>query len=90
MSKLGKLRVTLKSPDAVSEAIDRHAYRSVVALGLDDNETELLSEERAERIRGIARGWVECDEYVSFEIDLDADPPTARLLTVKEANGGAP
>lgn len=87
MAKCGKLRLTFKDPDALSDQVRDHVKDSLDDLGLDEDEMEAVLDKRAEKVGEMVDGWFEYGEYVHVEIDLDATPPTARLLTTKEANG---
>jgi hypothetical protein len=84
MSKLGKLRVQFKDPDSLYDAVQSHVKETLGGIGLDEREFEAVEEVRSERVREIASNWFEFGEYLRIEIDLDAEPPTARVLTVDE------
>lgn len=76
-----KLRITMKSPDAVDDAVDKLAC-------------EIASEEKhvggkawvsfknasAEHIRSRIKKFVRWSEYITVEIDLDAE--TAEVIPV--------
>ena len=86
MAKYGKLRLTFKDPDALTDQIEEHVRDSLSDLGLDGEEMGAIVSKRAEKVGEMVAGWFEYGEYIHVEIDLDAKPPTARLLTTKEAN----
>ena len=76
-----KVRVTMKHPDCVSDAIQEAARASVSELELGDNERDLLVESREADIESKLSRWIEYNEYIRIEFDLDA--MTATVLPVK-------
>jgi len=87
MAKYGKLRLTFKDPDALDDQIREHAEDSFDDLDLDSDEVGGLVEKRAEKIGEMISQWFPHGEYIHVEIDLDAKPPTARLLAATEVVG---
>ncbi len=78
------LRITMKDPDGVWESID-NAIRSAVradCLPLTEDEQEELVESRREKVSQSLRAWLDYLEYVTIEVDTDAN--TARVVPVKE------
>lgn len=73
-----KLRITLKDPDGINEAIDDFV-KANRPTGLSDEEWEDIREERASKLRHSK--FIEYGDYVSVEIDVDAG--TAIVLPVK-------
>jgi hypothetical protein len=68
-----KFRVMMKDPDTLYDAIDEAVTREVAKLDqLDDDEKEVVKENRAEKIRELAGRWFEYGEYLNVEIDTEA------------------
>lgn len=69
-----KIRMTFKDPDGVYESIKEESVRSVRAITppLDEDEVEELIEARIEKIKENLTPWIEYNEYLSVEFDLDA------------------
>ena len=68
-----KVKITMKNPDCVSDAIDEAAKESVEPVtGLSDSEKEDLIETRKEEIGEAISKWVEYAEYITVEIDTEA------------------
>ena len=84
MAKFGKLRVTFKDPDSLTDQINEHVKGSLDDLGLDADEMSAVAERRAEKIGDMIGKYFEYGEYVSIEIDLDAKPITLRVLAKGE------
>lgn len=75
---LGKIKIQLKDPDGVGEAISNKITELVKDFDLDDQ--ELLLESREEKVRDILEKWVEWGEHITVEIDLDTQ--SAYVLSV--------
>lgn len=71
-----KIRVTMKDPDGVSDAIEQAAQESIAGMKLDDDEREQLEETRREKIKEQLRKWFEYSEYLEVEIDLETGTAT--------------
>ena len=71
-----KIRVTMKDPDGVSDAITEAAQQSVAGMKLDDDEREELEESRREKIGKQLSKWFEYGEYLEVDIDLEAGTAT--------------
>lgn len=73
-----RLKITLKDPDGINEAIDDfvNANRPV---GLSDEEWEDIREERAAKLRHSK--FIEYGDYVTVSIDTEAG--TAEVVPVK-------
>lgn len=71
-----KIRVTMKDPDGVSDAIMEAAQRSVAGMKLSDDEREQLEETRREKIGEQLQKWFEYGEYLEVDIDLEAGTAT--------------
>ena len=67
-----KVKITMKSPDCVGEAIDEAVRDSVQALGITDpEEFEAVYDTRREKVGKQLGTWIEYSEYVTVEFDLD-------------------
>lgn len=69
-----KVRLTMKDPDALYDAVAEAVAADVKKLeGLTDQERDDLAETRREKVRGrIVENWMEWGEYLEVEFDLDA------------------
>lgn len=76
-----KIRVTVKDPDVLGDAITEAVEAEVKAMGLPKDETELLIEARADKHAAAMGKWWEYQEYLTVEFDMDA--MTAQVLERK-------
>lgn len=77
-----KIRVTLKDPDTMHDAVDAAFERLDKPDGISDEEWDGIREDRAEAVKGdIAQRWMRYGEYLDVEFDLDAK--TATVLAAK-------
>ena len=69
-----KVRLTMKDPDALYDAVAEAVAADVKKLeGLTDQERDDLAETRREKVRGrIVENWMEWGEYLTVEFDTDA------------------
>lgn len=67
-----KIKVTMKDPDTMYDAVQDAVKREVQAMGLPDDEAESLIEMRAEKEREKLAKWFEYGEYLACEFDTDA------------------
>lgn len=67
-----KIKVTMKDPDTLGDAIDRAVGESVAAISNDVDERNALADVRREKVGEIAAKWFEYGEYLTVEIDTDA------------------
>jgi hypothetical protein len=67
-----KLRVTMKDPDCLHEAVDSAVARQLKELNLPDDECDAIREMRCEKLREECSKWFEYGEYLTVEIDTDA------------------
>lgn len=79
-----KIKITLKDPDGVYNAITDAAAAHVAATtqDLSEDETEALESMRGDAISEALSPWIEHSEYVVIEIDTDAK--TAVVLPVRQ------
>lgn len=74
-----KITVTMKDPDTLHDAIRDAVKDEVEAMpGLDADEKEGVIETRVEKIHTLAGKWFEYGEYLSVEIDTDAETCTVK------------
>lgn len=68
-----RLKVTMKDPDTLHEAVTDAVRAELKAVaGISDAERRTLEEGRvAEEMRKAGR-WFDCGEYLTVEIDTDA------------------
>lgn len=77
-----KLKITLKDPDGIGNAIIDFAATQVAAIdGISEEEKEMLEETRKEQVSKALRPWIDCDEYLTVEFDTEAN--TATVLKSK-------
>lgn len=67
-----KFKVTLKDPDTLSDAI-ANAIKDDVEGIADAEERDAISEVRAERASRVAAKWFRYGEYLTVEIDTEAE-----------------
>lgn len=68
-----KIRVTMKDPDTLDDAVREAASESVAGIAIDASEREALAEVRYDRLRESCGKWFKYGEYLTVEIDTDAD-----------------
>ena len=77
-----KIQITLKDPDGVYESIKDAAESSTGDIeGLENDELDALAETRRETIEEQCNRWVKWGEYVTIEIDTEAN--TATVIPAK-------
>lgn len=67
-----KFQVAMKDPDTLHDAIADAVSEDVASI-LDEDERAALSEVRAEKARRVAAKWFRYSEYLTVEIDTDAE-----------------
>ncbi len=69
-----KFRITMKDPDGYADSIDEAAKTAVEqATGIDEDEKEQILETKRTKLSEVARRWFEYSEYLTVEIDTEAD-----------------
>lgn len=72
-----KVKVQMKDPDTLYDAINDAVSEQLTLEGLTDpEERESLLEIRRERIQGLAGKWFRYGEYLTVEIDTEAQTCT--------------
>lgn len=71
-----KFTVTMKCPDALDVAIDEASFDEERPDGLDDEEWGDVVDGRKEKSRAAARRWFQYGEYLTVEVDTDAQTCT--------------
>ena len=78
-----KFKVTMKDPDTLIDAIRDAAWEAVGNVaGVHDSEKKYLAENRSEELSELASRWFEYGEYLTVEIDTEAQ--SIRVVPVKE------
>ena len=77
-----KIKITLKDPDGICDAVDNAADISArSASGLSEHEIDQIKEARRVRIAEEVAPWIDHGEYVRIEIDTESG--TATVLKTK-------
>lgn len=77
-----KIRVTLKDPDTMHDAVDEAAKKLPKPDGISAKEWKQICEERADEAKAIiSRHWMEYGEYLA--VDFDTDALTATVIPIK-------
>ena len=76
-----KIKITMKDPDTMHDAVQNTVIKEVEAIGLSDDEFESIVELRTERVRAKMAKWFEDDEYLTVEFDTET-----MMATVLDAN----
>jgi len=71
-----KIRITLKDPDAVYEAIQDHVRGSLKATGLTEREIDKVADSREADLGRSLSKWVKHGEYVTVEFDTEISTAT--------------
>lgn len=71
-----KFKVTFKDPDSLHDAIDEGLDSDLTKLGLSEDEAEAVKDVRKEHVLNACRKWFEYYEYVTLEVDTDAQTCT--------------
>jgi hypothetical protein len=75
------VKVKVKNPDVLDEAIMEAVTQEVAAMSLPPDESLLLIEARRDKAAKQLSKWWEYSEYVDLEFDLDA--MTAKVIERK-------
>jgi hypothetical protein len=77
-----KIRVTLKDPDTMHDAVDEAAKRLPKPDGISAAEWRDIYEERAAQAQEvISSWWMQYGEYL--EVEFDTDALTATVIPIK-------
>lgn len=71
-----KIRVTMKDPDVLHDAITDALEADPALAELDEDEREAVTELRHDKISRLAGRWFEYGEYLTVEIDTEAESCT--------------
>lgn len=72
-----KFKVTMKDPDTLGDAISDAVIADLRTIeGLDDEDRKTLFDQRREAVSKITSKWFEYGEYLTIEIDTDAQTAT--------------
>jgi hypothetical protein len=67
-----KLRVMMKDPDTLDDAIKRAVDDSFKGVVLEDEELDAAAEARREKVKSVCSTWFKWGEYLEVEIDTEA------------------
>lgn len=68
-----KFQVTMKDPDTLYDAIGDAVTKTVNAMLDDPDERDVLVKTRVDKVSEICRKWFKYGEYLTVEIDTDAE-----------------
>lgn len=71
-----KFQVQMKDPDTLHDAIDDAVAEDVKKLGLSEDEADRLVELRRDKVAAVCQQWFAYGEYLTVEIDTDAQTAT--------------
>ena len=72
-----KFKITMIDPDGAYDSLQDAAKQAAAEVtGVDDDEREALVEYKMDKIQGIAKQWLEYGEYLTVEIDTEANTCT--------------
>lgn len=66
-----KIKVTMKDPDTMYDAVQNAVIQELVAIGMPNDEFERMVELRSEKLRAKMRKWFEYGEYLTVEFDTE-------------------
>lgn len=70
---MSKFTITMKDPDGFANSLMEAAeLTDVDDLKLDEDEKEMIRQEREDKLRGFLKTWFRYDEYLTVEIDTEA------------------
>lgn len=75
-----KILVQMKDPDVLHDAIEEAVKESLVAETPDPQERDAIKEIRIAKIGRLAAKWFEYGEYLTVEIDTEAETCTVVSL----------
>lgn len=68
-----KIKVTMKDPDVLHDAIRRSVRNELEKIeGLDEDERESMEDARIEKAADKCSRWFRWGEYLTVEVDIDA------------------
>lgn len=76
-----KFKVTMKDPDTLWDAIQDAVRNDQSINAADDEELKMVREHRIERAMNASGRWFRYGEYLTVEIDTDAE--TCTVIPVK-------
>ena len=66
-----KIKVTMKDPDTMPDAVQNAVMGEVAEMELSDDEFNSMVELRTERVRAEMAKWFEYGEYLTVEFDTE-------------------
>ena len=74
-----KFQVQMKDPDTLHDAIQEAVDANVQSIeGLAENERDAVKEQRMDNVRTLCSRWFEYGEYLTVEIDTEAETCTVK------------
>lgn len=74
-----KFEITMKDPDGVYDCMQDAAKEwAAQVTGVDEDEREGLVESKHEKLQEICKKWFEYGEYLTVEIDTEAETITVK------------
>ena len=77
-----KIKVTMKDLDAMYDAVQDAVMNEVAAIGILNDEFEIMVELQAEKVRADMAKWFKDEEYLTVEFDMET--MTAMVLDANE------
>jgi len=71
-----KIRIQMKDPDTMHDAVAEAVSEQLQSSGLPKDEQDALCEVRCDKIRAICAKWFRYSEYLTVEVDTDAETCT--------------
>lgn len=75
-----KIKVHMKDPDTLQDAI-MDALMDVAIEGVNEDEMATVREARFDKVQSLASRWFKYGEYLTVEIDTEAETCTVVPLT---------
>ena len=75
-----KFTITMKDPDGFANSVQEAARQHTEILE-DEEERDIIVQEREDKLRGFLKTWFQYDEYLTVEVDTVTK--TIKVLEVK-------
>ena len=77
-----KIKITMKDPDTMHDAVNNALQSDIKKMELPDDEAESLMDIRFEKTLNIMSTWFKNGEYLTVEVDTES--MTARVVPITE------